>query len=114
MGNYATRDVPRLHRDAQGDADRSSSVIRGARRLPYGAPGCGAACRPLGNSNHRPTNAENHHLAKKPNYEFEKRKKELEKKAKKEEKRQRKLENANNPDDAALDAPDTNSPAPTE
>jgi hypothetical protein len=61
------------------------------------------------------TYAENHHLAKKPNYEFEKRKKELEKKAKKEEKRQRKLENsANNTDDASLEAPDEGSQAPSE
>ncbi len=38
-------------------------------------------------------------MARKPNYDFEKRRKELDRKAKKEAKAQRKLENASNPDD---------------
>ena len=40
-----------------------------------------------------PPRAERPHLAKKPNYDFEKRKREQEKKAKKEEKKQRRLDN---------------------
>lgn len=38
-------------------------------------------------------------LAKKPNYDFEKRKKEIARKAKKDEKNRRKRENAEQPDD---------------
>jgi hypothetical protein len=42
-------------------------------------------------------------LARKPNYDFEKRKKEQERKKKKEEKRQRKLENRQGDDNPAED-----------
>ena len=38
-------------------------------------------------------------MARKPNYDFEKRRKELDRKAKKEAKAQRKLDNASNPSD---------------
>ena len=50
------------------------------------------------------------HSVKKPNYQFEKRRRDLEKKAKKEEKRLRKLEKPANPDQPAVT--DTDPPSP--
>jgi len=46
----------------------------------------------VGGRLHRRTNAERHHLPKRPNYNFEKRRRELDKQRKKEEKRQRKID----------------------
>ena len=50
-------------------------------------------------------------MAKKPNYDFEKRKRELEKKRKKEEKQQRRREQGDNPGSDVLDAPIDGAPA---